>query len=160
MNSHILVGFSTKEGDWLSALIRFFSGHWHSHCVLVSPDRKMIAESTAFPFPDPLDGEMRDGVRVVPIEYLHRKDAVEIRKIEHPYPELVWEHADKLAREKVKYDHKRIRDWLFRMSDGDEKKVSCEELILICAARGGHALLPADVRFPTPRDLYLLSKEI
>ena len=158
--SHILVGFSTKKNDLLSRLICWFTRWRHSHVVLISPDETMICESTGMLFPDPLTGEMRDGVREVPIAYMQQRQLVEIRKIEHPYPSLVYEHAQKMAREKVKYDHERIGAWLLRNGDGDEHKVTCEEMVLICAARAGHALLPSDVRFPTPRDLYLISEAV
>lgn len=158
--SHILVGFSTKKDDWLSLLICWFTRWRHSHVVLVNAEQTRIVESTSFPFQDHEDGEMRDGVREVPIAYLRKKDLVEIRKIEHPSPETVWGLAANMAKRKVRYDHRRVIDWLFRMGDGDDEKVTCEELIFVCAARAGHPLTPDGMKFTTPRDLYLISKEL
>lgn len=158
--SHILVGFSTKKDDWLSRLICWITGWRHSHVVLINEDRTRIVESTSFPFPDPLTGEHRDGVREVPIAYFLHRDVVEIRKIEHPHPTLVWQHAQKMAVEKMKYDHERIGAYLLRRGDGDAHKVTCNELIEVAAAQAGHALFPDGMKHTTPRDLYLISKEL
>lgn len=159
--SHILVGFSTKRDDWISRLICWITSWRHSHVVLISADGTRMIESTSFPFPDPLTGELRDGVREVPIAYFLRRDMGEVRKIEHPNPTLVWQHAQKMAVEKVKYDHEYIGAWLLRRSgNGDDHKVSCNELIEVAAARAGHALLPQGMKHTSPRDLYLISKEL
>lgn len=159
--SHILLGFSTKKNDWLSRLICWATSWRHSHVFLISPDRTQIAESTSLPFPDPLTGEWRTGCRVVPWEYALQRDYLEVRLVPHPYPELCWEHAVRMAREKVEYDHEFIRDWIFRRpKNGNTKKVTCHEYPDVCAARAGQAILPAGMKHTSPRDLYLLSKEI
>ena len=61
--SRILVGFSTKKSDWLSRLICWATGWRHSHVVLINQEQTRLIEATSFPFQDPEDGEMRDGVR-------------------------------------------------------------------------------------------------
>jgi len=159
--SHILVGFSTKKDDWISRLICWITGWRHSHVVLINADKTRIIESTSFPFQDPLTGELRDGVREVPIAYLMRRDVVEIRKIDHPHPTLVWQHAQKMAVEKVKYDHEYIGAWLLRQkSSGDDHKVTCNELVELACKRAGHELYPSGMIHTSPRDLYLISKEL
>ena len=158
--SHILLGFSTKKNDWLSRLICWATRWRHSHVVLISPDGTRTIESTGILFPDPLTGELRDGVREVPIAYLMQRDVVEIRQIEHPHPDLVWQHAQKMARDKLAYDHEYIGAWILRNGYGDDAKITCNELIEIAAARAGHALFPPDVRNTSPRDIYLISKEL
>jgi hypothetical protein len=158
--SHILVGFSTKHDSLMSRAICWLTRWRHSHVVLISPDRTLIAESTGIIFPDPLTGELRDGVRIVPKAYLMQRDMVEIRSIEHPNPAGVWQEAVKLATDKARYDHEYLGAWLLGKGNGDEQKITCNELIEIAAARAGHALFPDDVKRTSPRDLYLLSKEI
>lgn len=160
-DSYVLVGFSTKKNSLMSRLICWLTGWRHSHVFLISQDGRQLAESTGTPFPDPLTGEWRSGCRVVPIAYAHHRDLFEIRKIEHPYPGLVWQHAEIMAREKVEYDHEYLRDWLFRRAkNGNKKKVTCQEYVEIACARAGHAILPAGLKHTTPRDIYLLSKEL
>lgn len=107
-----------------------------------------------------LTGEYRTGVRVVPSAYMLQRDMLEIRKIPHPDPEVVWRHAEQMAREKVEYDHEYIGAWLLRRGDGDDHKVTCHELIEVAAARAGHLLFPPDLKNTSPRDLYLISKEL
>ena len=159
--SHIRLGFSTKKDDWLSRLICWATSWRHSHVVLVSPDGRMIVESTSFPFPDPQTGEWRTGCRMVPVAYLMNRDVVELREVAHPDPLAVWEHAVKMATEKIEYDHEFIRDWIFRRpKNGNSKKVTCHELIEVCAERAGHRLYAAALRHTSPRDLYLISKEL
>lgn len=160
MANSILVGFSTKHNDWISRLICWLTRWKHSHVVLISPDQAWLIESTSFTFPDPETGEMRDGVRKVPVAYLFQRDMVEIRRINHPRPDLVWKNAQQMAADKVKYDHKYIGAWLLHNGCGDEQKVACHELIEVCAKAAGYALLPDDVKLTSPRDLYLLSKEL
>jgi len=156
--SHILVGFSTKHDSLLSRLI-CWATHWrHSHVVLISTDQTRMIESTGIVFPDPETGVWRDGVREVPIAYLLMRDVVEIRKIPHPAPEKVWEEARKLIGKK--YDHEYLGAWFLRKGNGDDNKITCNEVIEISAAQAGHALFPADVKNTTPRDLYLLSEAL
>lgn len=158
--THILVGFSTRKNDWISRLICWVTRWRHSHVCLISPDRERIAESTSLPFPDPLTGEYRTGVRVVPAAYMLQRDMLEIRKIEHPDPAAVWKYAERMALEKVAYDGEYIGAWLLRRGGGDEHKVTCHELIEVAARLAGHALFPDGVKNTSPRDLYLISKEI
>lgn len=156
--SHILVGFSTKHDSLMSRAICWATRWRHSHVVLIRGDGVRMIESTGLPFPDPQTGEIRDGVREVPIDYLMRRDVVEIRQIDHPFPDLVWHHAQALVG--CLYDHEYIGAWLLGWGNGDDRKITCNELIEIAAARAGHALFPADVKRTSPRDLYLLSKEL
>lgn len=159
--SYVLLGFSTKKNDWLSRMICWATRWRHSHVFLISPDRTLIAESTGIPFPDPLTGEWRTGCRVVPIAYAENRDRFEMRKIAHPDPEKVWQHAVELALQKTEYDEEYFRDWVFRRpKNGNAKKLTCHEYPDVCAALAGQAFLPADMKHTTPRDLYLLSKEI
>ncbi len=158
--SYIKVGFCTKHNSFISRMICWLTRWRHSHVVLISPDGERMIESTGIMFPDPLTGELRDGVREVPIAYLMQRDMVEIRTIQHPYPELVWQHAQRLAIEKRPYDHEYLGAWLLNRGNGDEHKINCLEVITESSAAAGWTLFPRSVERTTPRDLYLLSKSI
>ena len=157
--THITVAFSAKRDDLISRLICWLTRWRHSHVVLISPNGTRMIESTAFPFPDPEDGELRDGVREVPVAYLDRRDGVEIRRIAHPDPQRVWRIAQKMANNRIKYDHEYLGAWLLRRGKGDANKLNCLEVITVAARRAGHEVLP-DIEGLTPRDLYLISEEV
>jgi hypothetical protein len=156
--THILVGFSTKKNSFISRMICWFSGWRHSHVVLINSDQTRIIESTGMIFQDPEDGELRDGVREVPIAYLEHRDMVEIRAIDHPDPVAVWRHAQSLNGRP--YDHEYLGSWVLRRGRGDTNKINCQEVVTESCAAAGHALFPSDAKFLTPRDLYMISKEI
>ena len=157
--THITVAFSTKHDSLISRLICWLTRWRHSHVVLISHDGTRMIESTGMPFPDPEDGELRDGVREVPIAYLDRRDGVEIRRIPHPDPERVWKIAQGMAQTRMKYDHEYLGAWLLRRGKGDANKVNCLEVVTICTRLAGHEVLP-DITGLTPRDLYLISEEV
>ena len=119
----------------------------------------MLVESTGIPFQDYDTGVIRDGVREVPITHLYARQAVELRKIPHPDPELVYKHAQLMARDKLRYDNRYLFDWLFRSGNGDERKITCNEVIEISAAMAGHPVIPKGI-VSSPRDIYLISEEI
>lgn len=159
--THIIVGFSTKKNDWISRLICWVTRWRHSHVCLISPDREWIVESVGIPFTDPQTGEERTGVRLVPATYLTKRDMLEIRKIEHPAPDEVWKYAVKMALDKVPYDHEYLGSWLLRRGGiGDARKPACHEVIVITTRLTGHPVIPDDMLYTSPRDLYLISKEV
>lgn len=142
---YLLVGFSTDKQDWISAIIRKFTWSKFSHVVLINPDCSSFIESTH-----------GVGVRELPIQEFLDRDSVEIGKINHPYPDRVWE----LARKEIgkPYDSKYVYGWLCRRNWQDDKEWACCELIPALSAQTGVPIIRCKEFIKvTPQVLYMIS---
>ena len=149
--TYITVGFSHDNKDFISRLMAWLThGKW-SHVVLINPDNSTYIEAS---------GIGKPGVREKPLETFLQKENHTIRRINHPYPLLVWE----LARNRLGREY----DWLFLLSHffrmpwiANASKDVCSEIIYECCLEAGHNVIPADVEptSVTPHSLYLVSED-
>ena len=148
--SHILVAFSHDKFDWISRAMAWATFGEQTHCALVKGDRVIEASAVGEP----------KGVRPVTLDtFLAKHPSAVIRKIDHLYPDLVWEHA--ASRIGCDYDWDWIKGYLARRRDWqDPSKFTCQELITWACDMAGDPLFAGDNNWHvTPQMLFMISKD-
>jgi uncharacterized protein YycO len=150
--SHIVIGLHHAADDRISQLMAWFTHGRYSHVALISPDGSEVIEASGMGQPK--------GVRAMSMEiWASRHPGFALRKIEHPFPDTVWQIATgQLGKG---YDWNYLWGWLMRRLWQDPEKWVCHELIAWACQQAGHPIINMDnPQWLTPEHLYLISQPL
>jgi uncharacterized protein YycO len=151
--SHIIIGLHHAADDHISKAMAWFTHGRYSHVALISPDGSEVIEASGMGQPK--------GVRAMSMEvWASRHPGFALRKIEHPFPTLVWQIATgQLGKG---YDWFFLLSYLARSDWQDEDKWVCSELIEWACRQAGHSVFPDGVSriSVTPESLFLVSQPL
>ena len=149
--SHVVLAFAHNPDDWISSVMAFFTyGKW-THVAIVKGEH--VIEATAVGKPA--------GVREVTLRYfIQAHPRYHLRAVPCADPDKVWAFCESQLGKK--YDWLWVLSWPFRLRRGHPNRWSCSELICAAFQHAGEPLLAGDdgCHSVTPRDFYLISKEI
>jgi uncharacterized protein YycO len=150
--SHIVIGLHHDPSDWISRVMAWLTHATYTHVALVAPDGSEVIEASAVGKPQ--------GVRAMSMEvWTSKHPGFVLRKIEHPFPALVWQIATgQLGKG---YDWNYLWGWLFRRLWQDPEKWVCHELIAWACQEAGHSILSMHApHWLTPDHLDLISQPL
>ena len=150
--SHIVLGLHHAADDFISKAMAWFTHGRYSHVALISPDGSEVIEASGMGQPK--------GVRAMSMEvWASRHPGFVLRKIEHPFPDTVWQIASSQIGKS--YDWFFLWGFLFRRDWQDPEKWVCSELIIDSCTKAGHSILSLHApHWLTPDHLDLISQSL